>query len=131
MSNNKTIVQNYIEQMWVKRNFAAIDDYLAPNFVQHARGAPPGREGVKAFFAMINSAFSDLNYSIEDMIAESDKVCWRWEMRGKHTGVFQGIPATGKSIAVTGMSIIRLIDGRFVEHWGEQDMLGLLQQLQG
>lgn len=86
---------------------------------------------MKAFFAMVNSAFSDLNYNIEDIIAEGDKVCWRWVLRGKDTGVFQGMPATGKSIAITGMSIVRLAEGRFVEHWGEQDMLGLMQQLRG
>jgi len=131
MSDSKTIVRNYIEQVWLKRNLAAIDEYIAPDYVQHARGAPPGRDGVKAFFAIVNSAFSDLTYNIEDMIAEGDKVCWRWALSGKHTGAFQGMPATGKSIAITGMSIVRLAEGRFVEHWGEQDMLGLMQQLRG
>lgn len=129
MTNNKTILSNYIEQVWVKRNLAAIDDYIAPDYVQHSRSTPPGRDGVRHFFAMLNSAFSDLNYQVEDMIAEGSKVCWQWVLRGRHTGVFQGVPATGKSVVITGMSIVRLAEGRLAEHWGEQDLLGLMQQL--
>jgi predicted ester cyclase len=78
---------------------------------------------------MLNSAFSDLNYQVEEMIAERDKACWRWVLRARHTGVFQGVPATGKSVVISGMSIVRLAEGQLVEHWGEQDLLGLMQQL--
>ena len=78
---------------------------------------------------MINSAFSDLDYRLQDVFAENDKVCWRWEMIGKHTGVFQGIPATGKSIAITGIDIVRIANDQLVEYWGEQNIAGLMQQL--
>jgi steroid delta-isomerase-like uncharacterized protein len=131
MLSNKTIVRDYIDQVWTKRNLAAVDEYIAADYIQHAHGTPPGREGVKGFFSMLNSAFSELGYKVEDMVAEADKVCWSWILRAKHTGAFQGVPATGKSIAITGISLVRLADGKFVEHWGEQDMLGLMQQLRG
>lgn len=131
MADNKTIVRNYLEQAWMKHNHAVIDEYVAPDFVRHAPNTPPGREGVRAFFAMLTSAFSDLDYRVEDMLADGDKVCWRWELHAKHTGPFQGMPATGKSVTITGISIIRLANGKLVEHWGEQNMLGLMQQLRG
>lgn len=128
-SDNKRIVHRYIEQVWQKRNPAAIDDYIAADYVQHAQGAPPGREGLKTFFGMLNQAFSDVDYRVEDMIAEDDKVCWRWMIGGKHTGTFQGLPASGHTFTLTGMSIVRLTQGQFAEHWGEQDMAGLMRQL--
>jgi steroid delta-isomerase-like uncharacterized protein len=80
---------------------------------------------------MIDSAFSDVKYEIEDMIAEADKVVWRWTIQGKHTGPFQGLPPTGKGFVLSGISILRLEDGKFVENWVEQDIVGLMQQLRG
>jgi predicted ester cyclase len=74
-------------------------------------------------------AFSEPVYEIGDVLADGNRACWRWEMRARHTGVFQNISATGKSVTVSGISIVRIEDGKFVEHWGEQDMLGLMQQL--
>jgi steroid delta-isomerase-like uncharacterized protein len=129
MADAKAIVRDYLFQVWKKNNRAAIDQYISSGYVQHARGTPPGREGVKAFFAMVDSAFPGADYTSEDFIAEGDKVAWRWVLRGKHTGPFQGLPATGKPVAISGMSIVRVEGGQLAEHWGEQDMLGLLQQL--
>jgi predicted ester cyclase len=102
---------------------------IRPDYIQHARNVPPGRAGVKAFFKMVENAFSDVRYSIEDMISEGNKVAWRWTIRGKHTGVFQGLAPTGKAFTLPGISILRLEDGKFAELWVEQDMLGLLVQL--
>ena len=90
---------------------------------------PPGREGVKAFFSMVESAFSEVTFTIEDLIAEGDKVVWRWVLRGKHSGAFQGIPATGKEFVLRGISIVRLEAGQFAENWVQQDMAGLMAQL--
>jgi predicted ester cyclase len=128
-SDTKSIVRAYLRDVWEKRNLGAIDDYIAGSYVQHGKHAPPGREGVKAFFTALWGAFSEPVYEIGDVLADGDRVCWRWEMRARHTGAFQNIPATGKSITVSGISIVRIEDGKFVEHWGEQDMLGLMQQL--
>lgn len=125
----KSIVREYLDQVWKKKNRAAIDKYIAAGYLQHARGTPPGREGVRAFFAMIDSAFSAAAYVPEDFTAEGDKVAWRWTLRAKHTGPFQGLPATGRTVSFTGMSMVRVEDGQLAEYWGEQDTFGLLQQL--
>jgi steroid delta-isomerase-like uncharacterized protein len=125
----KALVRRYIEAVWNQHDPAVIDELIADDFRQHAAGVPQGRDGVKAFFAMLHSAFPDVQNTIEDMIAEGDKVVWRSTIRGTHRGVFRGIPPTGKSVALTAMNIVRLANGQMVENWGEQDNLGLLQQL--
>jgi predicted ester cyclase len=127
--SNKALVRQYLTEVWDKNNLAAIDSFIAPDYIQHTRSVPPGRPGVKLFFGLVRTAFSDLRYTAEDMIAEDDKVAWRWMIRGTHSGPFQQIPPTGKHITITGMSIVRIADDQLVEHWGEQDNLGMLQQL--
>ena len=129
--DNKTIVRRYIKRVWNQHDYTAIDENIRPDYIQHSPNVPPGREGVEAFFKMVNDAFSDVTFTVEDMLAEGDKVIWRWTLRGKHTGVFQGIPPTDKDFALTGISILRLEDGKFAELWVEQDMAGLMAQLEG
>jgi steroid delta-isomerase-like uncharacterized protein len=129
MTDNKTLVRNYIERVWDQHDYAAIDENMRTDYIQHARTVLPGRDGVRAFFKMIESAFSDVKYTIEDMIAEGDKVAWRWTIQGRHTGPFQGLTPTGRDFTLSGMSILRLEDGKFAENWVEQDIVGLLGQL--
>jgi steroid delta-isomerase-like uncharacterized protein len=129
MRDGKAIVREYLDQVWNKKDRSAIDRYIAAGYVQHARGSLPGREGVKAFFAMVDSAFPGAAYTVEDLLAEGDRVAWRWVLKGKHKGPFQGLPATGKAISFSGMSMVRIEDGLLAEQWGEQDTFGLLQQL--
>ena len=131
MTDNKTLVRNYIERVWRQHDYTAIDENIRTDYIQHSRNVPPGRDGVKAFFKMIESAFSDVKYTVEDMIAEGNKVVWRWTIQGQHTGVFQGLLPSGKDFAFSCISILRLEDGRFAELWVEQDMLRLLGQLRG
>ena len=78
---------------------------------------------------MMRSAFPDLHLTIEDMIAEGDKVAMRSSWNGTHQGEFMGIPATGRRVTVSQIDISRIADGRMVEHWGQLDALGLMQQL--
>jgi steroid delta-isomerase-like uncharacterized protein len=129
MSDAKAIVREYLDQVWKQRNRAAIDRYVAADYLQHARGTPPGRDGVRAFFAMIDTAFAGAEYLAEGFVAEGDRVSFRWTLRAKHTGPFQGLPATGRPVSFTGMSMVRVEDGKLAEYWGEQDTFGLLQQL--
>jgi predicted ester cyclase len=131
MSNteNKALVGAYLDDVWGKHDLDAIDRYITDDYVQHSRHAAPGRDGVKSFFRGLWVAFSEQTYSIDDVIAEGDKVMWRWTVRARHTGPLYGIAATGKAVTVTGISIVRIAGGRFVEHWGEQDTAGLMQQL--
>lgn len=127
--DNKALVRHYVDEVWNQGNLAAIDAIISPNFVQHTRGVPPGRDGVKAFFASLRASFSDISSTVEDVIAEGDIVMWRSTIRATQTGAFRGIPPTGKAITVTAMNIMRVENGQFAENWGEQDNLAMLRQL--
>ena len=131
MADNKSIVRAYLEEAWSKKNPGAVDIYFSPDFVQRAGGVGPGREGVRASLETVNGAFSDLHYHVEDIFGEGDKVCWRWMLHGHHTGAFMGFAATGRAVTVTGIDIVRVADGKIIEHWGERDSAGLMQQLRG
>ena len=130
-SDNKALVRAYLQDVYVNHDLGAIDRYLAPDYIQHSGHATPGREGVKAFFTGLWQAFTEQRFEVDDVIAEGDKAVWRWTMHARHTGPFYGIAATGKTITATGISIVRIAGGRFVEHWGEQDTAGLMAQLRG
>jgi hypothetical protein len=90
-----------------------------------ANGAP----GVKNVFATLHEAFPDLHISIEDLIAEGDKVVTRERITGTHRGNYMGLPATGKKVAYNEIIIARFANGRIVETWGVVDVLSLMKQL--
>ena len=128
---NKALSQRFIYEVLNKKNLQAIDDLIAPDAIDHAAppGVPPGSEGVKQFLAMVLTAFPDYKETIEDMIAEGDKVVTRSTWQGTHRGAFMGIPPTGKQVKVTSIDISRVANGKFVEHWGLQDVPRLMEQL--
>lgn len=129
--NNKALVRRFYEEVFNQKKRAAIDEFSDPNYVDHTAppGLPAGIEGQKQLIGMYLTAFPDLHLTVEDMIAEGDKVVSRWSGSGTHQGKFMGIPPTGKQGTVTGIEIIRIAGSKFVEHWMELDALGLLQQL--
>jgi steroid delta-isomerase-like uncharacterized protein len=120
LQENKAIVRQYLEAVWNKKNLAVIDEFIAPDLVQHVHNVSPGREGIIKFFNMIYSSFSDAHLTIEDILAEDDKVMWRFTVRATHTGPFRGILPTGKSFTLTGMAMTRMRDGQMVENWNEK-----------
>jgi steroid delta-isomerase-like uncharacterized protein len=127
---NKAVLQRFVEEVMNKKNLAAIDDLYAADAVEHVPGGPPlDREGAKQFLAMLLTAFPDLHETIEDAIAEEDRVVTRSTYRGTHKGEFQGIPPTGKQVTITGIHLTRVADGKMVEDWANFDQLGMLQQL--
>ena len=128
---NKVIARRIMEEGFVEGSLAVLDEFVAPEFLDHAAppGLAPGREGTKQLFAMIRSAFPDLRVTIEDEIAEGDKVVQRATTNGTMKGEYQGIPPTGKQATWTEMHILRFAGGRAVEHWANFDELGMLQQL--
>lgn len=127
--HKRALARRYLDAVWNQGDLTVIDELIAPDFRQHAAGVPQGRDGVKGFFTMLHAAFPDVQATIEDIITEGDTVVWRLTIRGTHRGLFRGIAPTGKHITITAMNILRLANGQFVENWGEQDNLGLLQQL--
>jgi steroid delta-isomerase-like uncharacterized protein len=127
---NKTLVRRTFEEMWNRGNFSIINEHLAHDFINHTPfGEMHGLEGAKQFGSMLRTAFPDLHATVEDQIAEGDRVATRWTARGTHRGEFQGIPATGKQMEITVMTISRVANGKLVEQWGNPDLLGLMQQL--
>jgi predicted ester cyclase len=101
------------------------------DFVDHhpLPGQPPGREGLKAAVAMVQSTFRTDDFALEDVITEGDKVVDRWTTTVTHVGDFLGFPATGKTATFTGIDIHRVVGGKAAEAWHVQDIAGLMQQL--
>ena len=107
-------------------------DLIADDFVEHEEtpGLEPTKEGVKQFFHMYRAAFPDLRMEPQDVLASGDKVVARARATGTNQGEFVGMPATGKSVDVQLIDIIRFgDDGLAREHWGVFDALGMMQQL--
>lgn len=130
-NKNKEIYRHVLNELYNHANLEVIDEHLSPDFVYHVSmpGISPDREGAKQFVRGITSAFSDIRYTVEDLVAEGDKVVARWSSRGVHTGELMGVPATGKEVTTTGISMARIVDGKIREVWSEFDALGMLQQL--
>jgi steroid delta-isomerase-like uncharacterized protein len=128
---NKAIVRRFSEEVMNRGNLRVIDELFAPNVVDHSipPGFPAGIAGVKQMAAMYRSAFPDVRSTIEDLVAEGDKVVVRWSATGTHRGELMGIPATGKRVTVTGIVIDRIAGGKIVEHWESFDQLSMMQQL--
>jgi steroid delta-isomerase-like uncharacterized protein len=131
VEQNKALIRRFVDEIFNQGRIEAIDELVAPDAVDHAAlpGMPPGREGIKRRAAMIRSAFPDFQIIVEDQVAEGDRVAGRYTMRGTHQGDLMGIPPTGKPVSIIAMDVIRVRDGRLVEHWGQIDMLGMMQQL--
>ena len=127
--DNKANVRRGFEAV-NQKNLAVFDELLTPDVVFHnASTTMQGLEAYKQFLSMYMTAFPNLHFTIEDMIAEGDTVVARFTTRGTHQGNLMGIPPTGKQVSGTGMFIDRIVNGKAVEQWGNSDTLGLLQQL--
>lgn len=129
---NKAIVRRFIDEAYNKGNLTVGDEWLAANVVFHTPDADiEGPEGWKQYASGFLTGFSDLVVSVEDTIAEGDKVVAHWTCRGKHTGELRGIVPTGKQATWTGIAIYRFAGGKIEEIRGWNDALGLMRQLGG
>ena len=126
---NIATVRRAIDEGWNEGNLEAIDELFAADFVEHQAGIGPGREGVKGSIQILRTAFPDLHLTFEDIIAEGDMVWVRLSAGGTHAGVFMGLPGTGRQIELTVIDILRVVDGRLVEHWGVADRFSVAQQI--
>ncbi|HEX2111581.1 MAG TPA: ester cyclase [Gaiellaceae bacterium] len=128
---NKAVVRRFIEEVQNKKNMDLFDELNAPDFVNLS--APPGmpsdREGGRMFLGGFLSAFPDSQVTIDDMIAEGDRVVTKKTFTGTQTGDLPGIPASGNSVSIQYVDILRLRDGKIIEHWLCMDQLSFLQQL--
>jgi len=128
---NKALVRRFVDEVQSKGNADLIDEICSAEFVNHS--APPGIptdcEGIKIVTAMFRGAFPDSYFTVEDMVAEGDKVATRKTFHGTHEGEFIGIPPSGRSVSMGLIDIVRISEGRVVEHWSMGDTLGMMRQL--
>ena len=128
---NKSVIRLFVEEVQNKKDWAVYDELNDPEFVNHS--APPGipsdREGGKIYLGAFLNAFPDSHFTIDDMIAEGDQVVTKKTFTGTHTAEFVGIPPTGKRVTLQFVDIMRVRDGRIVEHWLSMDQLSFMQQL--
>ena len=131
MADAKLIVKRLIEEPW-KGHWDVIDEYTTPGYLGHDSAEPEphrGPEGLRANVQKYIAGFPDGGITVDDQIAEGDKVASRWTGRGTQTGEVAGIAPTGKEVTVAGVTISRLEGGKVVEEWTTWDTLGMLVQL--
>jgi|SRR5688500_11880776 len=136
---NKAVVRRFIEECSNGRNLALLEQIISPDWVSHgtqsasasAPDLPRGLEGVKQLHSQVFSIWPDNHWTIEDMIAEGDKVVVRMTSQATHQGTYRGIPATDKHVTFSAIWIYRLADGKIVEAWRCADDLGRVLQIGG
>jgi steroid delta-isomerase-like uncharacterized protein len=128
---NKSITRRWIEQGWNQGNLAVINEIYDPNFLQHEPepATVNSAEALKHYVGAFRNGMPDLHFSIDDLIAEGDKVVWRFTATGTHQAELWGIPPTGKKSTVTGIVEFRFANSRIAEAWVNFDTLGMLQQM--
>jgi predicted ester cyclase len=129
---NKAIARRIPLEIFNQGKLDLADEIFAPDYIEHAQvppGFPMGIPGLKLFVAQVRAAFPDFRYTIEDELAEGDKVVLRLTASGTQQGEFAGIPATGKRATWGEIHIATMQGGKLTEHWVNLDQLGMLQQL--
>ncbi|MBX3056832.1 MAG: ester cyclase [Anaerolineae bacterium] len=130
LRENKSIVERFYSEVVNGGNLALANELMAHDYIEHGNPAGSGIEGFKQFVSGLASAFPDLRITIEELIAEGDKVVARVTVRATHKGTFMGsIPPTGKEVTFTGVDIFQIGDSKIIGRWNQRDLLGLLRQL--
>ena len=128
---NKALLRRFYREVYVDWDMALVDAVVSPAFTSHdwPVDSPTGPQAFRDYYAAIRSAVPDARYEVDDLIAEADRVVVRWTMRGTHEGDFAGIVATGRAIALQGIAIYRVDNGKLMERWVVSDLHGLLEGL--
>ncbi len=127
---NKAIVRRTWEELFNQGKLATADELISASFINHAAsGSPPGPTSFRQLVMFYRNAFPDVKFTIEDMLAEGDKVVMRNSFSGTHQGVFMGIAPTGRRVSQEQIHIVRVANGQVVEHWAVRDDLSLMRQL--
>ena len=135
LDRNKSIVREYLEEVWNKKNPGALEKYIAPDYLRHCEAMPPplqelkGIEGLKQMFSMTMAAFPDWDEQIEILSAEGDKVVYLSRANATQKGPFGPFPASGKSFTLTIIGIHRIAGGKIAETWVTWDNVTWLTQL--
>ena len=131
IEQNKNTVTEFIDALFTKGDLGVVDDYLAEEFINHdpPLGVTADREGMRAAGAMFRAAFPDWHSEMDILVGEADLVVEHFTASGTQQGEIFGVPPSGRTVALPGINIWRVRDGRIVERWGRLDELGLLRQL--
>jgi steroid delta-isomerase-like uncharacterized protein len=127
----RELVERLHAELFASGDLATLDRFFAPDVVSHNMppGFPPGIEGVRRFFATFRDAFPDVTVRVDEVVAEGDRAAVATTIEGTHRGELLGMPPTGRRVSVTGIDLVRVRNGRIVEHRGLTDTVGLLRQL--
>ena len=129
---NNAIAEKFFESAWNKGDWATADPLLDANVIDHSPvpGEAEGPEKFKEIVGMFRAALPDVHLTIDDEVFADDKVVHRWRIEGNHTGApLFGIPPSGKPVFLTGITILRMANGKIAERWTHLDLLGLMQRL--
>jgi steroid delta-isomerase-like uncharacterized protein len=130
VAQNRAVVGRFVDEVVGGRNLAAVDELVAPECVYHGPGmVVRGPGGLRDLIGMLRGAFPDWRETVEDVIAEGDRVAFRVTGSGTQSGPFMGVPPSGARATIMGIDLARLAGGRIVEHWANFDQLGMLQQI--
>jgi steroid delta-isomerase-like uncharacterized protein len=131
-AENKAIVRRLYEEVWNKRKLEVVKELISPSHALQGPnifGSSMGPEAYKRQVLHFLEGYPDLHWTIEDTIAEKDKVVACWTMSGTHEGDFMGVPATNKKVSVDGMTIHHIVGGKIMDSNINWDALGMMQQL--
>jgi steroid delta-isomerase-like uncharacterized protein len=127
---NKTLARRWFEDLFSRGDVDTANEILSEEFVDHLpREEERGIEELKHYVSIYRNAFPDIEDTVEDILAEGDKVVVRWRSRGTHQGQFMGVAPTGRHVAFTGMRPFRIAGGVIAESWVNIDERGLQEQL--
>jgi predicted ester cyclase len=130
-AGNKAIARRVLEEIFPANDVEGLQEVVSDQCINHEAppGTPPGLGSITMFMSLLHEAFSDQQWDIHEVLADGDKVVIRCTHRGRHTGTFFGLPATGRAFAYNQIHIIRMQNGQSVEHWAVRDDANLMRQL--
>jgi steroid delta-isomerase-like uncharacterized protein len=130
--DNRAIIHRLYDEVWNERKIEVIKELISPSHALHGpsfSGSSIGPEEYKRNVLVFLAGYPDLHWTIEDIIAEKDKVVACWTISGTHRGDYMGIPATNKTVSVDGITIHHIADGKIMDSYSNWDVLGMMQQL--
>ena len=127
-ATNKAIVRRYLEEVFNKRRHDLVEEFLVEDIEFHGAGIAPGLAAAEQWVAMLAAAYPDQHVTIDDVIAEGDRVVVRSTLNGTRQGERQGIPATGNPVTQPSITVFRLAKGKIAEGWFAADNLSMMQQ---
>ena len=130
LEQNKALVRRFIDEVFLRGSFDAVDELLTDDFTPHTWGqVAPGKDGLRQAITRVSAGLADTTMTVEDVIAEGDRVAVRLTSHAVQVGPFMGLPPSGRAYTIGEIHIFRIRDGRVAEHWHQADFLGMLRQL--